>query len=426
MPIGETLEVALTQKKMLVLNQTVGRLRVVCVSPTKSLLKGEEPQPMDLGPLQKLLSAMPPSLGGVPITIVIASTGGFTMEAHEAVDRRPDRTIILVEPNGVGGWSAIGPVESKSVVDLFDPEADEEKRQRLRQLVEEGKPELLSSGIAADKLAGRAQLSVQLVESVLKDYASANPGLVAKRLDGRVVLFREGTTPPSSARESGGSEMPLLDRVKALFARKGENEKKIAYLSERRTALSQQRDRAYEDMATMEQQESALKRQFQEATGSITKRRVTAQMLQLRKEVERRQQLLAVLNQQVDVVSTHLHNLDLVQQGQVAKLPDTDEMTADAVKAEEMLAELQSNAELAGSLGTPATSGMSEEEKALYDELERETGNVTKTAGKSEPGRAQAEKKAMPSSAAGISPQREAPQQDAIPAQPRRSEPEAG
>src|SRR5258708_35897198 len=161
-------------------------------------------------------------------------------------------------------------------------------------------------------------------------------------------MFREGSAPPAAANRSGGSDMPLLDRVKALFARKGENEKKVAYLSERRTALSQQRDRAYEDMATMEQQESALKRQFQEATGSITKRRVTAQMLQLRKEVERRQQLISVLNQQVDVVSTHLHNLELVQQGQGAKLPDTDELTADAVKAEEMLAELQSNSKQAG------------------------------------------------------------------------------
>ena len=170
--------------------------------------------------------------------------------------------------------------------------------------------------------------------------------------------------------------MPLLERVKALFARKGENEKKIAFLSERRTALCQQRDRAYEDMAALEQQEGALKRQFQEATGAITKRRVTTQLVQLRKDVERRQQLLSVLNQQVDVVSTHLHNLELVQQGQTAKLPDTDEITADAVKAEEMLAELQADAELTGSLGRTATAGMTDEEKALYDELEREAGGV--------------------------------------------------
>jgi hypothetical protein len=272
---------------------------------------------------------------------------------------------------------------------------------------------------------------VQLVEAALKEYARANPGLVAKRLDGRVVLFREGSTPPPAATVSGGHDMPLLDRVKALFARKGETEKKITYLSERRTALSQQRDRAYEDMATMEQQEAGLKRQFQEATGSITKRRVTAQMLQLRKEVERRQQLLSVLNQQIEVVSTHLHNLELVQQGQTAQLPDTDEITADAVKAEEMLADLQSSTELTGSLGTPATAGMSDEEKALYDELERETGNVTKPA-KAETAKGEAQKsepqRNVTSAKTTATPQRASSPEPAAPVQgqPRRSEPEAG
>ena len=171
--------------------------------------------------------------------------------------------------------------------------------------------------------------------------------------------------------------MPLIDRVKTLFARKGEIEKKIAFLSERRTALSQQRERSYEEMAGMEEQEASLKRNFAEAAGTITKRRVTSQLLQLRKELERRQQLLSVLNQQVDVVSTHLHNLELVQQGQTAKLPDAEEMTADAVKAEEMLADLEAQSELALSVGQSATAGLSSEEQALYEELERETASTT-------------------------------------------------
>ena len=171
--------------------------------------------------------------------------------------------------------------------------------------------------------------------------------------------------------------MPLIDRVKALFARKGDSEKKIAFLAERRAALSLQRDRAYEEMGVLEQQEAALKRQFKEAAGAVTKRRVTSQMLQLRKDLERRQQLLSVLNQQVDVVSTHLHNLELVQQGQTAKLPDTEEITADAVKAEEMLAQLEADTELTGSVGQIATAGMTDEEKALFDELERESGGTS-------------------------------------------------
>ena len=99
----------------------------------------------------------------------------------------------------------------------------------------------------------------------------------------------------------------------------------------------------------------------------------TGQLLQLRKDIERRQQLITVLNQQVNIVSTHLHNLELVQQGQIAKLPDSEEVASDAAKAEEMLAGLEADAELAGSVGGIANVGMSAEEQALYDELERET-----------------------------------------------------
>jgi len=47
-------------------------------------------------------------------------------------------------------------------------------------------------------------------------------------------------------------------------------------------------------------------------------------------------------------------------------------MTADAVKAEEMLAELEAGNELAGSTGSIGAGGMSEEEQALFEELERD------------------------------------------------------
>jgi hypothetical protein len=323
---------------------------------------------------------LPPSLGGVPTTVVFVSTSGFTLDTHETAYRRPDRRVILVEPNDAGGWTVIGPAETKSLADLFDPEADEQKRNRLREYVEANKVELLTSGIVADRIAAKTQLPLPWVEAELKTYAKEHPGLNSKRLDGRVVLYREGASlsQPAEARAStssgGGSSMPLLDSLRALFSRKGENEKKIAFLAERRAALSQQRDHSYEEMAALEQQESGLRQQFKDATGAITKRRVTSQLLQLRKDVERRQQLLAVLNQQINVVSTHLHNLELVQQGRSAQLPDAEEMTADAVKAEEMLAELEATTELAGSTASLAHAGMSDEEQALFEELEREAG----------------------------------------------------
>ncbi len=379
MPVGTTLDVTLRQKKWLVLKSPIGRLVATCVSPVKTLLKGQEVQPLKPADVSKILSEMPPPIGNVPSTVVLMSTSGFTIEAHELAERRADRTVVLVEPNKAGGWAVYGPVETKALVDLFDPEADESKRERVREEIGIATGELTAAGIASDKLAARTLLPMQLVESELKNYAKAHPGLVAKRLDGRVVLFQEGSVPASATSASGGGEMPLLDRIKTLFARKGETEKKVAFLSERRTALMQQQGRSYDDMTALEKKESDLREQFKTATGEITKRRVTGQLLQLRKDIERRQQLLAVLGQQINIVSTHLHNLELVHQGKSAKLPSSDEVAADAAKAEEMLAGLEADSELAGSVGGIANTGMSAEEQALYDELER--GNAaTETA----------------------------------------------
>jgi hypothetical protein len=379
MPVGESMEILLARRKWFILRQPVGRLKVVCLSPTRALLKGEEPKPMTPGDVQKALSEVPPPLRGVPLTLVLVSTSGFTLEAHELAERRADRTLILVEPNDAGGWSVHGPAETKSLTDLFDPEAEEEKRQRVRTYIAENKGDLITSGIATDRIVAKTQLPLQMVENELKAYAKENAGLVAKRLDGKVVLFREGAAPAASAPAAGGSDMPFFERVKSLFSIKGENEKKIAFLSERRTALNQQADRMYEDMSTLETKEAELRQQFKEARAPLTKKRITSQLLQLRKDMERRQQLLGVLNQQINVVSTHLHNLELVQQGQTAKLPDSEELTSDAVAAEEMLAKLEADNELASSVGTMTSAGLSAEEQALYEELEREAGEASQT-----------------------------------------------
>src|SRR4051812_34253210 len=44
MPTGETVEITFGQQRFFLFRQTVGRMRVVCASPTAALLKGEEPQ----------------------------------------------------------------------------------------------------------------------------------------------------------------------------------------------------------------------------------------------------------------------------------------------------------------------------------------------------------------------------------------------
>jgi len=373
MPVGMTMDVGLSRKKWWVLKSPVGRFRAICLSPSRALIGGEAGQPLSAAELGQALAATPPPLPGIPVTLAIMSTSGFTADARQAALKIKDRAVILVSPTETGGWTITAPPEAAETAELLDPELDLEKRARIRSEIEADRVGLLSAGIATDKLAAKLQLSPQLVESELRSYAKENPGLAAKRLDGRLVLFREGSAPVSAGAASGGADMPFIDRVKTLFARKGEVEKKIAFLSERRAALSQQLDRGYEDMGAMEGKEADLRQQFKDAAGDLPRRRITSQLLQLRKDVERRQQLLSVLNQQINVVSTHLHNLELQRQGQSAKLPDSEEMAADAAAAEEVLAELQAGSELAESVGTAAHGSMSAEEQALYEELLNES-----------------------------------------------------
>jgi hypothetical protein len=280
--------------------------------------------------------------------------------------------VLLIEPNTAGGWTVSGPPEVRALADLLDPEVDADKRQRLRDAIEKNRADLLWGGLSAEKLAEQTKLPATFVADELKSYAEQSQGLAARRLDGKMVLFREGASPVLAPGEAGGSDMPFIQRVKALFGRKGDNEKKLSILNERKALLSVQRDRAFEEMGVLEAKESELREQFKTTGSTITKKRITSHLVQLGKDLQRRQQFLGMLDQQINVLSTHLHNLELVQQGQSAALPNSEELAADAAAAEEVMAELQADYELAGSIGTPTGTGLSDEEQALFDELERE------------------------------------------------------
>jgi hypothetical protein len=393
MPVGKEMEIILSQRHWGLFKKEAGRLRAVCVSPVRELLEGSEIQPLTTEAVERLLSVgyapspspgtpgegwgggligrthphpnPPPEYRGrgnvVPITLILASTSGFTREAHQMSERRSDRTIILLEPNDAGGWQVSGPQEVRDLLDLLDPEAEAEKHQRIEKTIEEMRGELFGSGVAADRLAAKVELPIQLVEAHLKTYAKSHAGLAAKRLHGRIVLFRDGPA------ESEGV-MPLKDRLLNLLGRKGETEKKIAYLAERRALLGQQRDRVYEELQSLEAKEGALREEFIHSNSDTTKRRVTSQLVQLRREITRRQQLIDVLNRQVEIVGSHQHSLELVRTGGQTKTIDAEAMSRDAAAAEEMLAQLQANTELIDSV--VGTSTISAEEQALYEELE--------------------------------------------------------
>jgi hypothetical protein len=153
MPVGKSLDVALSRKKFWLFKSPVGRFRAICLSPSRDLLSGQTPQPASASDLQEAISRTPPPLAGVPVTLAIMSTSGFTPEAREAALKLKDRTVILVSPNYMGGWAVTAPPEDAETASLFDPELDLEKRSRIRAEIDANRIDLMSSGIATDKLA---------------------------------------------------------------------------------------------------------------------------------------------------------------------------------------------------------------------------------------------------------------------------------
>jgi hypothetical protein len=363
LPTGRTIDLVLKQKKYWVFDRTIGQVRLLCVPPTDALIRGEAIAPMNEREVRSALASTPPPLGRVPLTVVLFSSAGFTKEAQGLADRLAERTVILVEPNDAGGWSVYGTPQTQAVLDLLDPEDAEGKRQRIRDAVDAASPELSKSGLSAEKVSTRLQLPLTRVEEEFKRIAADRRGLVAKRFDGRLVLYRESAPPPS-----GGSTMPILDKFKSIFA--SSNDKKIAFLAERRTQIAQQRDRVQEELHALEQHDGELREQFKKTESPLIRKRITTQMVQLQKDLERKQQLTQMLNQQANVVAAHLHSLELIQQGQSIKLPSGEELAEDAAKAEEILAQVQADAELAGELtGGVSMSGLNSEEQAMYEQL---------------------------------------------------------
>lgn len=385
LPSGVSIDVVLKDRHLLLFEKTYGMIRFQSVPPTQSLISGEEVYPLNERDVRAALNSLPPPLGDgkkrVPLTVILFSSAGFTKEAQLLADRLAEKTIILVEPNGAGGWTVHGTPETRGVLDLIDPEIDDQKRRRIRDAISAAEFDLSRTGVAAEKMATQTQLPLSKVEEEFKRYANERRGMACKRMDGRLVLYRESTPPPSG----GGSKMPMIDKFKSIFS--SSNEKKIAFLAERRTQIAQQQERVQDDMHALEQHELQLKEQFKTNESALIRKRVTTQLVQLRREIDRKAQLLQMLGQQSNVVAAHLHSLELIAQGQGVKLPTGEELAEDAAKAEEVLAQVQADSELADELvGTGSIrAGMSNDEAAMYDELMKELGEPKTAEKQTEP-----------------------------------------
>ncbi len=343
-----------------------------------SELEGKMP-PVDLGELVDHVRALMTN-PELPHVIGVCSPSGFTEEARDSQLDLPNVTLVLIEPQEGGGWRLTGMSDdlSEQVLAMFDPEAVSRKLDRVRGEIERRGADLLVSGLNAASMAARLDLPEAVVAEAFEQAAMAEPELKVTRNSGGVLLIRSAA-PATHAKAS----MSVIDRVRALFERDGDEAEKINLLAERRAGLAQRRDRIYDVITKLEDREAELLEQGRQTSSTVARRRLAGQIAQMRKEMARQNTVVNMLNAQINIVSTDIHNLTLIQQGQMAELPDTEELTRNAVRAEEMIETLKADADLASTLETGLSQVVtSDEELAILNEFEApaETEAPTKTA----------------------------------------------
>lgn len=305
----------------------------------------------------------------VPHIIGVCSPTGFTDEARSARLEIPGVTVILAEPDRHGGWRVTGSGENVDprLLRIFDPESAKQKVERVRRLVEERSAEMLTGGVSTSTIARAANLPEEVIRQGFELLAESDPELRVARHDGELIMYRGAAIPSGMEKK----RMGVMDRILKVFSREGGEAEKINLLADRRAALTQRRDRIYDDIVKLEAREAELFEQGKTATSMVPRRRIAAQLAQLRKDIARQNTTAAMLNQQINIISTDIHHLTLIQQGQMASLPETQELTEHAVAAEEMLESLNADAEMVSTLETGMDMKMaSADEQAILKEFE--------------------------------------------------------
>ncbi|MCP4592155.1 MAG: hypothetical protein GY842_15580 [bacterium] len=356
--------------------------------------------------------------GKVPHVIGVCAPTGFSDEARQGRIELPNVTLVLIEPGPRGGWQVLDASEGvpEYLRRIFDPEDANQKIQRVREVIAERSADLLTGGLSVSAVAERLDLPEHLVTEAFAREAATDPELRMSKSRGERLLYRGA----SEIKQERGA-MDVFERIRQLFSGEGDEAQKINALAERRASLAQRRDRIYEDIGGLEKKESELLEEGKRTSSQVARRRLAAQLAQLRKDISRQNTTANMLNQQINILSTDIHNLTLIQQGEAAELPTTETLTENAVKAEELLETLKADAEMVGSLETGLSEVMTgDEELAILKEFEEADQAKAPPA---------EERASAPS--ARIAPVNESPIEEATPEPPaqapeKKADPEAG
>ncbi|MCG3180828.1 MAG: hypothetical protein BIFFINMI_03191 [Phycisphaerae bacterium] len=306
----------------------------------------------------------------------VCSPSGFSDEAIERAHLLAAPLVergggmVLVSPRPGGGWRLhLLEHDRQPWHFLFDPEPEDDKIRRIHAAVADARLDVTAGGLVDVELARELDVEVGLVRAAFATEAGRNPLLQVQRVEANFVLVGL----PALAFSVPARSHSMFDRLRSLFGLQGSEQRKIETLASRQADLTARRKLLYDHVDGLIAQEAELKQRGVAADSDASRRRIAGELAQVRRRIEQGNTLLGLFNRQIDVLSTHIHNLTLVSQGRKIDLPDVEAMTADAVRAEELLERVKADADSVESLSESASVPMaSRMEDAIMAELKGE------------------------------------------------------
>jgi len=371
LPHGRSLIVRGFERRWFIFSKLRSVTMATVIAPPEPLLEGGGPAPpvsaaQLVAHVRNLIAD-----NKAPHVVGVCSPSGFADDVWRQPPELANIKLVLVEPRAGGGWrvTAGDTKMDPRYVKLFDPEGTHHKLARIRQIVADRSIDLLAGGLTAESIAADLDVPVPMVRTVFEETAKKDPELRVSKKSGETLLYRG-----SSVVVKESSSMSITEWIKGLFSSEGDEARKINLLSERRASLSARVDRMYDDIGKLEKKEEQLTTEGKNATSMVVKRRIAGQIARMRADIQRHNTSAALLSKQINIISTHIHNLELAQTGSVAQLPSSEELTEAAVNAEEMLEQLAASDDLVSGLEVSmAETAISQEEADILKELQGDT-----------------------------------------------------
>jgi hypothetical protein len=372
LPGRQTLQMTFRNNVLGGLFKTVkSRVRVQVLVGLEDLIQERQPGPIGRDQVLDALAryeVLPK--GQRPTGVVLASPTGFTEEAEALVTSYGPPTVILMGGREDGGWDVTMPeaVEKSPWAKLFELETQDDLLNRMMYHLDRSADLVDSRGVSIEELSEKLGLDRERTQQMIRRATRANSRLMTVNFEGRTHVCR---TPLVEE----GSSMGLWSRIRKLLRMKPTVAERVRALTEQRVKLEQQRLEFDRRIESLEAEEVETVKKGAAATTAVEKKQLAGKLVRVRRELGRNRTQAQMLTQQIDVLGTHVHHITLKERGKKIDLPSTEELTAEAAEAEQMLAELSANSEMvAGIEVTAEAAGMSDEEEAILAEFEAAAG----------------------------------------------------